>query len=171
MIVTPFSHDRLARLGELAVAALLGREVDDDRARPIRFTISAVTRIGARLPGMSAVVMHDVGLRRRAARAPRPPASSCTPRTPPSRSRRRLASSSTLDLDELRAEALDLLLDDLADVERLDHRAEARAVAIAWSPATPAPRTSTRAGAIVPAAVISIGKSFGSASAARTTAQ
>ena len=33
-----------------------------------------------------------------------------------------------------------------------------RAVAIAWSPATPAPMTSTRAGVIVPAAVVSIGK-------------
>ena len=43
-------------------------------------------------------------------------------------------------------------------------------MAIACSPATPAPSTSTFAGAIVPAAVISIGKNFGSVSAARSTA-
>ena len=46
-----------------------------------------------------------------------------------------------------------------------------RAVAIAWRPATPAPSTSTLAGGTVPAAVISIGKNFGSASAARITAR
>jgi hypothetical protein len=45
-----------------------------------------------------------------------------------------------------------------------------RAVAIACSPATPAPTTNTRAGVIVPAAVVSNGYIFGSASAARTTA-
>ena len=43
-------------------------------------------------------------------------------------------------------------------------------VAIAWSPATPAPSTSTFAGATVPAAVISIGKNFGNVSAASTAA-
>ncbi len=41
---------------------------------------------------------------------------------------------------------------------------------MACSPATPAPSTSTFAGGIVPAAVISIGKNFGSASAASSTA-
>ncbi len=45
-----------------------------------------------------------------------------------------------------------------------------RAVAIACRPATPAPMTSARTGAIVPAAVMSIGKSFGTRSAARSTA-
>ena len=45
-----------------------------------------------------------------------------------------------------------------------------RAVAIAWSPATPAPSTSTFAGAIVPAAVVSIGRNFGSRSAAISAA-
>src|SRR6266511_6206304 len=45
-----------------------------------------------------------------------------------------------------------------------------RAVAIAWSPATPAPSTSTRAGGSVPAAVTSIGKNRPAAAAARRTA-
>ena len=45
-----------------------------------------------------------------------------------------------------------------------------RAVAIACSPATPAPITNTRAGATVPAAVVSIGNIFGSRAAASSTA-
>ncbi len=44
-----------------------------------------------------------------------------------------------------------------------------RAVAMAWSPATPAPITSTRAGVMVPAAVVSIGKIRGRVSAASNT--
>src|SRR5688500_5181929 len=46
-----------------------------------------------------------------------------------------------------------------------------RAVAIAWSPATPAPMISTRDGAMVPAAVISIGSSLLDAVAASSTAR
>ncbi len=46
-----------------------------------------------------------------------------------------------------------------------------RAVAIACRPATPAPSTSTWAGGIVPAAVISIGKKRGISSAAMITAR
>ena len=45
-----------------------------------------------------------------------------------------------------------------------------RAVAIACKPATPAPTISTLLGRIVPAAVVSIGKNFGAASAAISTA-
>ena len=45
-----------------------------------------------------------------------------------------------------------------------------RAVAIAWSPATPAPITRTRAGVMVPAAVVSIGNMRGRVSAAIRTA-
>src|SRR5207244_74451 len=45
-----------------------------------------------------------------------------------------------------------------------------RAVAVAWSPATPAPSTSTLAGVRVPAAVTSIGKSRPVATAASRTA-
>jgi len=45
-----------------------------------------------------------------------------------------------------------------------------RAVAIACSPATPAPITSTRAGGIVPAAVIIIGKNLPRRPAAISTA-
>jgi drug/metabolite transporter (DMT)-like permease len=54
--------------------------------------------------------------------------------------------------------------------ERVGPREVSGAVAIAWRPATPAPSTSTRAGAIVPAAVVSIGKSFGSRFAASSIA-
>jgi len=43
-------------------------------------------------------------------------------------------------------------------------------VAIAWSPATPAPITSTFAGGIVPAAVVSMGKKVSTSWAARSTA-
>ena len=46
-----------------------------------------------------------------------------------------------------------------------------RAVAIACSPATPAPSTSTLAGRIVPAAVVSIGKKRGSSCAAISAAR
>ena len=45
-----------------------------------------------------------------------------------------------------------------------------RAVEMACSPATPAPITNTRAGVIVPAAVVSMGKNRGSVSAAISTA-
>ena len=46
-----------------------------------------------------------------------------------------------------------------------------RAVAIACSPATPAPSTSTFAGRTVPAAVVSIGKNLGSSWAAISAAR
>ncbi len=44
-------------------------------------------------------------------------------------------------------------------------------MASAWSPATPAPRTSTEAGGTVPAAVVSMGKKRGSRSAASNAAR
>ncbi len=44
------------------------------------------------------------------------------------------------------------------------------AVAIAWSPATPAPSTMTFAGATVPAAVVIIGKKRPASRAARSVA-
>ena len=66
------------------------------------------------------------------------------------------------DLDEARAEALDLFLDRRPDVVGLDLRAPSRlACAIACSPATPAPTTNTFAAVMVPAAVISIGNMRG----------
>jgi hypothetical protein len=43
-------------------------------------------------------------------------------------------------------------------------------VAMAWSPATPAPITRMRAGVRVPAAVVSMGKIFGRVLAAMRTA-
>ena len=49
---------RLAGLGQLAIAAPLGGQVDDHRARrPSWPTISAVTSTGAFLPGTAAVVI------------------------------------------------------------------------------------------------------------------
>jgi hypothetical protein len=51
-----------------------------------------------------------------------------------------------------------------------DTRAPSRlAVAIAWSPATPAPSTSTFAGGTVPAAVMNSGRNRGSRIAASST--
>ncbi len=44
------------------------------------------------------------------------------------------------------------------------------AVAMAWRPATPAPMTTTRAGLMVPAAVIRSGMYLGSRQAVRSTA-
>jgi len=43
-------------------------------------------------------------------------------------------------------------------------------VAIAWRPATPAPRMNAFAGAMLPAAVVSIGKNFGIIDAPMSTA-
>ena len=122
----------------------------------ISFTACSVTRIGARPPGHGRGRDHDVGLADRlghqllllclllgrellgvAARRPRVAAE--------------------VELQELGAQRLDLLLDRRADVESLTTAPSRRAVAIACSPATPAPSTSTVAGRIVPAAVISIG--------------
>ena len=57
-----------------------------------------------------------------------------------------------------------------AHVVGLDHGAQAPAVAMACSPATPAPMMSTCAGRMVPAAVVSIGRNFCSAFAAISTA-
>jgi len=60
-------------------------------------------------------------------------------------------------VEEFRAERFDLLLHRRAHVGRFDHRPQALRRGIACSPATPAPRTSTRAAFTVPAAVMSMG--------------
>jgi hypothetical protein len=70
----------------------------------------------------------------------------------------------------LAAERGDLLLGGGAHVGRGDDRAEARAVAIACRPATPAPMTKTRAAGTVPAAVIIIGMARSYSAAASITA-
>ena len=62
------------------------------------------------------------------------------------------------EVEERRAEALDLLLHRGPTSNAETTAPSRRAVAIACRPATPAPMTSARTGAIVPAAVISIGK-------------
>ena len=72
-------------------------------------------------------------------------------------------------LDEPRAKALHLLLDRRPHVVGLDPAPRRRADAIACSPATPAPTMNTRAGEIVPAAVISIGNMRGRTLAASST--
>ena len=132
---------------------------------------SAVTRRGAARPGTSAVVMttSEAGdvlgqqlllpARRLLGELLRVAALA-------------LAALGQLDLEERRAEALDLLAHGGPDVERADRprRGGARWRSPA-GPATPAPSTSTRAGRIVPAAVISIGKNLGSASAASSAAR
>ena len=88
-------------------------------------TISPVTRPGAFLPGTAAVVMttslcgHDAGHQSRAAAVE-------APRPAPWRSRPCPAASAGLErqLDELRAQALDLLLHRGPHVVGLDHGAE-----------------------------------------------
>ena len=75
------------------------------------------------------------------------------------------------EVEEGRAERLHLLAHGRAARRSPETTAPSRrAVAIACSPATPAPSTSARAGAIVPAAVVSIGKNRGRCSAASSTA-
>ena len=165
-IVTPVAHDLLARLGQLAVAAGLRGEVDDHRAGPHRLdrgrpgSASAPAR-----PGTSAVVIThvEVGdpllerlllpalLLLRSARARSRPRS---PRRWTPRSRNVAPRLSTCSFTAGRTSKPETTAP------------SRRAVAIACRPATPAPSTSTLAGATVPAAVISIGKNRGSRSAA-----
>ena len=73
-------------------------------------------------------------------------------------------------LDESPAQALHLFLRRRPHVVRRSHRAQPPRRGDRLQPATPAPITSTRAGVIVPAAVVSIGKIRGSVSAAISTA-
>ena len=130
-------------------------------------TMSPVTSSGARLPGTAAVVMttSDSRRARRSARA----ACAGTPRL-----LLRVAALAFLrlegKLDEGCAQGLHLLLHGRSDVVGGDNGPSRRAVAMACKPATPAPITSTRVGATVPAAVIIIGKSLPIRSAAMRTA-
>ena len=173
MIVTPCALDDLAGLGQLAVAARLGREVDDHRARPHRARpSSAVISTGAAPARDQRGGDDDVGLGDVRARAAR-------------------CSLAVRVLGELLGVAAASPVAGRAErrARRTSRRAtrpapsppgarrtprrrapSRRAVAIACRPATPAPSTSTRAGAMVPAAVISSGKNCGSASAASSTA-
>ena len=73
-------------------------------------------------------------------------------------------------LDELRAEAFDLLLHRRPHVVACTTAPSRLAEAIACRPATPAPITNTLAGVSVPAAVIIIGNILGKRSAASSTA-
>jgi hypothetical protein len=75
-----------------------------------------------------------------------------------------------VELDEARAERLDLLGHDGARVVGVDPAPRRLAVAIACRPATPTPRTNARAGAMVPAGVDIIGSTLSMRWAASTTA-
>jgi hypothetical protein len=135
----------------------------------IDFTWAAVTRTGAFLPGMSAVVMTTSAFEMRSetssacfflyssdcsAAYPPAPCLISTPVTwrnfPPRLSTCSFVSGRTSVASTTAPRRF--------------------AVPIAWRPATPAPKTRTRAGVIVPAAVMSIGKNRGSRSAAMRTA-
>ena len=128
--------------------------------------MSPVTRIGAFLPGIAAVVMttsvardgfhHHLALAAVERFVLRGGVSALVLRV----------RDLNRHLDEARAEALNLLLDGRAHVVRLDPAPSRRAVAMACNPATPAPTTNTRAAATVPAAVLSIGNIRGSVVAA-----
>ena len=112
--------DGLARLGVLAVPARLCREVDD-HARAISAHRLARQQDGRRPPGMSAVVMTP------SASAAAAATSSCSRRCWLRKCRRVPALgllARDLELEERRAEALDLLAGGRADVECGDNGAE-----------------------------------------------
>ena len=159
MIVTPCFTTFSPANAAFDVAARVGREVDDHATRPhrrqLRIADQARRRPARDQSGgddevlLGDVAGHQLGLRllifvrhfgRVAARA------------------LALDTGDILDEDRLGAERLDLFLGRRADVGRADLRPRRRAVAIAWSPATPTPMTKTRAALTVPAAVIIIGK-------------
>ena len=164
-IVTPSRTTVSPGRRQRAVAARLGGEVDDHRAGP-----HPGDRLGGdqlrrrRGPGMSAVVITT---------SDSPTCGRDELLLAPVRLlRERLGVAAgglgvgvgEVDLEEPRAERLDLLLHRPGARRRPRRRApRRRAVAIACRPATPAPSTSTRAGVTVPAAVISSGKKRGSA--------
>ena len=140
------AHDRLAGLGQRAVAARSRRRGRRSPSRAAsRRTASSVRRSGAGLPGISAVVMTAsdsagvereqlllalvlvLGERDRVAAAPSAPSTSSSRNFAP-----RLSTCSFTAGRTSYAETT---------------APSRRAVAIAWSPATPAPSTSTFAGA------------------------
>ena len=136
----------------------------------IAFAASAVISFGAGRPGTSAVVITTSDFAICAASASRcaccsssvssrayPPAASAS--AEPSTSRNFAPSDCTCSLTAARTS------------NAVTTAPSRRAVAIACSPATPAPSTSTWAGGIVPAAVISIGKNRPCSSAAISTAR
>ena len=142
--MTPSTHDDLARPRQLAVAARLGGEVDDHRAGPHAAHRRRRDQPRRGAAGDRAVVITTS--------EPAMRSSSCLLllRLLLRRQLARVAALGLLaghaEVDELRAEALDLLPHDRPHVEAGHDRAEPAAVAIACSPATPAPSTSTFAG-------------------------
>src|SRR5215208_7136195 len=131
-------------------------------------TAAAGTSLGAGRPGMAAVVMtaSKSGIRSSSASCCRSCSSGVSSRAyPPS------VSSPTIPRSRNDAPS-DITCSRVAGrMSKPDTTPPSRrAVAIACSPATPAPSTSTFAGAIVPAAVVSIGRNLGSRSAAMSAA-
>src|SRR5262249_7085670 len=161
------ADDVFAGLRQLAVAAGLGCEVDDDRTRahaadrggrnqarrgPARDEGRRDHDVEVGDPGLQRLLLLSLLFRRQLGRVAAGPPAVSSPRTPKSRKAApRLSTCSFTTGRTSNAETT---------------APSRRAVAIACRPATPAPSTSAFAGATVPAAVISIGKNFGRRSAA-----
>src|SRR5574341_1497935 len=132
-------------------------------------TAARVTRIGARFPGIAAVVTTtsaSLTLWARNSSSRRCWSSDSSLAYPPAPS-----PSTRSAIARNLAPRLSTCSFTAARTSNAETMAPSRrAVAIACRPATPAPRTRTRAGGSVPAAVTSIGKNFGVVSAARRTA-
>ena len=159
----------LAGHGELAVAAGLGGEVDDDRARPHRLHRGRGDDLRRGAPGDGGGGDDDVELARCALRA-RPAAPSSPRASARARSRPRASAPATPRSSQF-APRLSICSRTAGRTSKpVTTAPRRRAVAIACRPATPAPMTSTFAGGTVPAAVMSIGKKRGSCSAASSAA-
>ena len=169
MRVTPCSTTR-SPPGQLAVAPAFRRPVDDDRARRHVFHHLAGDQQGRFLAGNDRGRDDNVAFSHDPTKQFALALVKCLvlrPRVTPSILR-------VLDLNrqlhKAPTEALDLLLGSRPKSYAEVTAPSRRAVAMAWSPATPAPMTRTRAGVIVPAAVVSMGNNRGNVSAARMTA-
>ena len=131
-------------------------------------TISPVTSTGARFPGTSAVVMHtsvDFSSRAISSRSLAAASAETSFAYPFASSAR--SSRPTATKRAPRLSTCSLTTGRMS--KPVTTAPSRRAVAIACRPATPAPSTNTLAGRTVPAAVMSMGKNLGSASAARST--
>ena len=156
-MVTPSCSTTSPGMRQLAVTAGLGREVDDHRAGPHALDCARGDELRRRPARNGGGRDHDVEvgdpllergllLRLLLGRELRRVAARRSPRVRTPRSRKARAEALTCSATAGRTSNAETTAP------------SRRAVAIAWRPATPAPITSTRAGAIVPAAVISIGK-------------
>ena len=125
-MVTPPCDHGLAGAGQFAIAAALGRDIDDHRARrhaapPCR----AVIRMGAFLPGTAAVVMTTFCCGQHAGHQLALPAVELLAHGLGVAALVLGAGGFHVEHDEARAQAFDLLLDGGADVVAADHGAQA----------------------------------------------